>query len=86
MKNGLSIDEFGNKFWYEDDFFHRVDGPAVEYTSGTKHWFQNGKLHRIDGPAIEWDNGNKSWWIKGEQICSSSQQEFEQLLKMKAFW
>lgn len=43
-------------------------------------------LHRLDGPAAEYTNGDKKWWYEGEEIKCSSQQEFEKLLKLKAFW
>ena len=46
---------------------HRLDGPAIEWSSGDKVWLQNGNLHRVDGPAIEWNNGNKEWWFNGKQ-------------------
>ena len=36
MKNGLIIDEYGNKYWYLNDQFHREDGPAVPIVDG--HW------------------------------------------------
>lgn len=51
-------------------------------------------LHKEDGPAvifdkeyIEWYGENKKyqWWYMGEQIECSSQEEFERLLKLKAF-
>jgi hypothetical protein len=65
MKNGLIIDGNGDKIWYQDDEYHRLDGPACEYANGTKSWYVNNKLHRVDGPAIEWSNGDKSWWQDG---------------------
>ena len=34
-------------------FYHREDGPAIEYGDGTKQWCLNGVFHRVDGPAIE---------------------------------
>jgi hypothetical protein len=43
-------------------------------------------LHREDGPARESANGNCQWWYEGEQIQCSSQEEFEKMLKLKAFW
>ena len=45
-----------------------------------------GQFHREDGPAIELYNGEKYWWINGEEIDCKTQEEFERLLKMKAFW
>ena len=51
----------------EDGEYHRVDGPAVEYSDGTKSWYLNGKRHRTDGPAVEWDDGTKEWFLNGER-------------------
>ena len=46
--------------------YHRLDGPAIEYSDGTKHWYVEGKWHRIDGPAIEFSNGEKRWYAEGK--------------------
>jgi hypothetical protein len=84
MKNGLLNNKFGDKFWYKDDKYHREDGPAVEWVNGSKEWWINGQLHREDGPAAESNNGEKYWYLNGERIYS--QEEFERLIKLKAFW
>jgi hypothetical protein len=42
MKNGLIIDEYGNKYWYLNGLLNRTDGPAIEYSNGTKYWYLNG--------------------------------------------
>lgn len=63
----------GDTHWHQNDRLHRVDGPAVEHTSGNKKWYQNGQFHRLDGPAIEYTDGYKEWWIKGKQF---SEKEF----------
>jgi hypothetical protein len=86
MKNGLKIDSYGNKFWYQNGKLHRLDGPAVEYADGHKAWCQNGNLHREDGPAIEHANGVKSWYINNIKINCKTQEEFDKLLKLKLFW
>ncbi len=92
MKNGLITDQYGNKFWYQDGMLHRTDGPAVEDINGNKCWYQDGKRHREDGPAVEYpptenhSNGYKEWWHQGDIINCSSQEEFEKLIKLKAFW
>jgi hypothetical protein len=46
--------------------FHRLDGPAVEYTDGTKLWYVNGQFHRKDGPAIEFADGSVGWFLNGK--------------------
>jgi hypothetical protein len=85
MKNGLEIDQFGNKSYYLNGRIHRIDGPAIEYNNGAKFWYFNGELHRLDGPAIEWENGDKEWYYHNEQIDCQSQQKFEQWLRFRAF-
>jgi hypothetical protein len=62
MKNGLQIDEDGNKQWYKDDTLHREDGPACEWVNGDKYWYLDGKEHRIDGPAIEFAESHVYYW------------------------
>jgi hypothetical protein len=32
----------GTKFWYKEGRFHRLDGPAIEYTNGRKFWYIDG--------------------------------------------
>jgi len=50
--------------------FHRVDGPAIEYSDGTKRWYLNGLLHRADGgPAVEYPDGyEQQWFLNGEEL------------------
>jgi hypothetical protein len=61
-------------------------GELYEYSCGTKCWFLNDTYHREDGPAIEWYNGKKSWYLNGERIPCKTQEEFERLMLLKAFW
>lgn len=85
--DGPAIDCYsGTKEWYQNGLLHRLDGPAGEYASGTKFWYQNGLIHRLDGPAVEYACGSKFWWINDKKIDCSTQEEFEKLLKLKAFW
>jgi hypothetical protein len=86
MRNGLEINERGTKFWYKDDLLHREDGPAIELANGDKGWYKNGKLHRENSPAVEFADGTKSWWLNGKQLNCQSQEEFERLVRLKAFW
>ena len=41
-KDGLTIDEYDNKYWFLNGKQHRTDGPATEYSDGTKYWYING--------------------------------------------
>jgi hypothetical protein len=88
MKTELKIDYFGNKLWYKEGtmILHREDGPAIEYFEGSKEWYLNGKLHREDGPAIEDSDGRKYWYLNGKLLDCKTQEEFERLIRLKAFW
>jgi len=61
------IDARGTIRWYQNNRWHRDDGPAIERTDGHKEWWFNGKCHRDDGPAIEYSNGTKEWWFNGKK-------------------
>jgi len=78
----------GNRWWCIEGttIFHREDGPSIEYYNGNKCWYVNGKCHRKDGPAVEYANGNKEWYYNGEKLDCKTQEEFEILLKLRAFW
>ena len=65
---------------------HREDGPAVILPNGDKVWYLNGQVHRDNGPAIEWADGQQEWHYLGIKLNCSSQEEFEDLLKIKIFW
>ena len=86
MKSECKIDADGTKRWYLNGKRHREDGPAIEYADGHKEWWLNGKRHRIDSPAIEYSSGSKCWYLNNQRIECSTQQEFEQLMRLKAFW
>ncbi len=63
----LEIDENGTKFWrLPNGWFHRTDGPAIEFSDGSVVWYLNGRTHREDGPAAESSCGTKSWYLKGK--------------------
>ena len=66
MKNGLIIDHYGNKFWYQSNLLHRLDGPAVEWKNGIKEWYKEGEYHREDGPAVE-GTFSKGWFQNGKR-------------------
>jgi hypothetical protein len=71
--------------WCQHGNYHSEDGPAVIHINGDKHWYLYGKLHREDGPAIE-DGKYKSWYLNGKRIDCTTQEEFERLMRLKAFW
>lgn len=61
-------DLFGDRLWRFNGRYHRVEGPAIEWSNGDRFWYQNGKLHREDGPAIECVDGHKDWYINGRRL------------------
>ena len=58
----------------------------VEEIDGERFWYRNDILHREAGPAIEGDCYTLYWYYDGVQIDCASQEEFEQLIRLKAFW
>lgn len=49
------------------------------------YYSSDGQRHRLAGPALI-QGSKKEWWVEGQQILCHSQEEFEQYLKLKAFW
>jgi len=63
----MYINEYGTKIYKNSKgYYHREDGPALEYTNGDKFWYKEGRWHRENSPAREWIDGNKEWWKKGK--------------------
>ena len=58
--------------WLLDGKFHRLTGPAVSYMVGLT----------VDDEIIE----THEWGYHGTKIECSSQEEFERIIKLKAFW
>ena len=75
----------GDYVWYKMGVAHRDYGPAI-FVAGNESWVNNGVYHRLDGPAYYPPNMQPQWWFNGKYIVCKSQKEFEQLLKLKAFW
>jgi hypothetical protein len=88
LPNGGELYEHSNGFkqWSLNHQYHREDGHAVEWPNGDKIWYINGKPHREDGPAIDYINGDKRWYLNGIQLDCTTQEEFERLMRLKAFW
>jgi hypothetical protein len=61
-----------------------ISGPVIWRDLNYKAHYHEGLLHRKDGPAVEWA-GQEWWWWHGEKIVCSSQEEFERMIKLKAF-
>ena len=66
----------------EKNYFHREDGPAIEFSNGQKEWYVHGKVHRVDGPAVEYAGGDKAWYLNGKEY---SEEKHKRLAKMIAF-
>lgn len=66
MKYKINVYEDDNWIdWLKNNQFHRLYGPACEYTNGDRVWWKNGRQHRLDGPAVEEPSGYKVWHIDG---------------------
>lgn len=69
----ILIDDLGDKYWYTNGLFHRMNGPAVEYTDGTKEWYTHGIPNREHGPAVEYADGTREWWVNGNSYTGNTQ-------------
>lgn len=52
---------------------------------------KDNRLHRLDGPAkvglaLPGTEPDVEWWYHGTHVRCKSQEEFERMLKLKAFW
>ena len=71
------------KYWLKDNLYHRLNGPAIDYTNKEKYWFQNGRKHRLDGPAIVYADGRKEWYLNENRF--NTQEQFERYIKLLPF-
>jgi hypothetical protein len=72
---------------YSKEWIDEGRGLYIEiFPSGNKYWMCRGSIHREDGPAVVREDGHRSWWYHGEKLNCDSQEQFERLLKLKAFW
>jgi urease gamma subunit len=85
LKAGIdvAIDEVVDQ--YLDDIINQKTIQTT-FTDGTKLHLKDRLLHSNTGPAIEGSNGQKVWYFEGLKLPCSSQEEFEQLMKLKLFW
>jgi len=101
MENGWTVKYYsnGHTVWYdetgqtrkrvsdgyiayydEQGNWHKEDGPARINVRASGMWLNNG-IQTTRHPLTE-----NEWWYHGKQINANTQEEFEQLLKLKAFW
>jgi len=58
----------------------------IKWSDGTISFSdKNNNYHRLDGPAIT-SFGKNYWWYHGRFINCKTQEEFERLIRLKAFW
>jgi hypothetical protein len=87
MPDGLEVNVRGDQRWFKNNRLHREDGPAVVFVkSGYWAWYFEGWRHRLDGSAVRLENGREQWWVNGEALDCQTQEEFERLMKLRAFW
>jgi hypothetical protein len=76
------IESSGVQDFYRDGYLY-----LSIFSTGNKYWFdEKYEYHREDGPAVECPNGFNEFWFHNKKLDCKSQEEFEQLLKLKAFW
>ena len=69
----MTTDEWGNKVWKNSrNYYHRTDGPAIEWSDGDKEWWLNGMLHRLNGPAVDRPN-RQLWYMNGKYLGSNDE-------------
>jgi hypothetical protein len=49
-------------------------------------YYDRGVLHREDGPAIIQIDGDEEWFYHGARIFCSNIEQFNRLIRLKAFW
>ena len=55
--------------WYDDEgFYHRVDGPALVWAHGRQLWYSRGMPHFAHGPADLWPSGTLVWYEDGRHL------------------
>ena len=81
------IEDDGITIYYRlNGNLHRESGPVLEDLAGNCGWFRNNLLHREDGPATILADGTKNWFYDGVRLSCKTQEEFEQYMRLKAFW
>jgi hypothetical protein len=79
--------EDGAKAWYQHGAYHRDnDLPSYIGGIGYKVWHQHGERHRTTGPAVITSVGEQHWYLNDKLLYCNTQEEFEKLMKLKAFW
>lgn len=64
----VTVDRAGGQrtvSYRRDGILHRLDGPAVECSSGAQSWYLAGVLHRDGGPAVIAADGSQRWFTLG---------------------
>ncbi|CAB4196579.1 hypothetical protein UFOVP1290_99 [uncultured Caudovirales phage] len=76
----IAIANSGTKFYFGGSEDHRIVIDPINNTP----MYVRGVLHREDGPAIECINSYKEFYLDGIRI--KTLEEFDRLVKLKAFW
>ena len=52
-------------YWFQNNVYHRIGSPAIQWPDGGEEWYENGLRHRIGGPAIIRPNKHDFWYENG---------------------
>lgn len=77
-------DKNGRVIQYDDVLIKENDWIIVHMKKIKKEFVP----HRIDGPANEYKTQPQynTWWYNGKRIECKSQNQFNKIIKLKAFW
>jgi hypothetical protein len=90
--DGYVYREDGEEYHYNTNHqLHRENAPAIIRRinlnpSIHKEYWVSGERHRENGAAIEYADGLKDWFYRGKHIDCQSQEQFEKIIRIKAFW
>ena len=55
--------------WFDDEgFYHRADGPAWIRSDGSQYWYRRGRDHFAYGPSDLYADGRLAWYEDGRHL------------------
>ena len=65
IKHTITTD--GTEEWKQNNWYHRIGGPAILHKNGDESWYENNNLHRVNAPAITCRDG-KEYWLENNKF------------------
>jgi len=61
----IYINKYGTKRYKNSKgYYHRLDGPAIEWLNGDKAWYKEGKGHMVQQMNIQMERNIGGYYIK----------------------